>query len=63
MHDLSRETSTVGLMAIVTTNAEGSAEAEVADIGHVRAKGRMICNVNQQCMCRRHRLIRYGSET
>ena len=29
-------------MPIVTTNAEESAEAEVADIVYVKAKGRMI---------------------
>lgn len=37
---------------IVTTNAEGSAEAEVADYVSVGAKGRIICNVNQECMFR-----------
>jgi len=42
MHDLSREASAVTLMVIVTTNAEESAEAEVADIEYVKAKGRMI---------------------
>ena len=33
---------------IVTTNAEESAEAEVADRATVKAKGRIICNVNQE---------------
>ena len=37
---------------IVTTNAEESAEAEVADHALVKAKGRIICNVNQECMFR-----------
>ena len=37
---------------IVTTNAEESAEAEVADHELVKAKGRIICNVNQECMFR-----------
>ena len=37
---------------IVTTNAEESAEAEVADRETVKAKGRIICNVNQECMFR-----------
>ena len=36
----------------VTTNAEKSAEAEVADRETVKAKGRIICNVNQECMFR-----------
>ena len=31
---------------IVTTNAEKSAEVEVADCGPVKANGRIICNVN-----------------
>lgn len=39
---------------IVTTNAEESAEAEVADRGTVKAKGRIICNVNQECMFRKN---------
>lgn len=39
-------------MAVVTTNAEKSAEAEVADCEPVEAKGRIICNVNQECMSR-----------
>ena len=38
---------------IVTTNAEESAEAEVADHVLVKAKGRIICNVNQKCMFRK----------
>lgn len=38
---------------IVTTNAEKSAEAEVADRETVKAKGRIICNVNQECKFRR----------
>ena len=37
---------------IVTTNVEKSAEAEVADHELVKAKGRIICNVNQECMFR-----------
>ena len=37
---------------IVTTNAEKSAEAEVADRETAKAKGRIICNVNQECMFR-----------
>lgn len=37
---------------IVTTNAEESAEGEVADRETVKAKGRIICNVNQECMFR-----------
>lgn len=37
---------------IVTTKAEKSAEAEVADRETVKAKGRIICNVNQECMFR-----------
>ena len=37
---------------IVTTNAEESAEAEVADRETVKVKGRIICNVNQECMFR-----------
>ena len=37
---------------IVTTNVEKSAEAEVADHELVNAKGRIICNVNQECMFR-----------
>ena len=45
MHGLSREVSAVA-RAIVTTNAEKSAEAEVADREPVKAKGRIICNVN-----------------
>ena len=39
-------------IAVVTTNAEKSAEAEVADCEPVKAKGRIICNVNQECMSR-----------
>ena len=45
MQDLSREVSAVP-ENIVTTNAEKSAEAEVADCETVKAKGRIICNVN-----------------
>ena len=45
MQDLSREVSAVS-EDIVTTNAEKSAEAEVAGCGPVKAKGRIICNVN-----------------
>lgn len=37
---------------IVTTNAEKSAEAKVTDRETVKAKGRIICNVNQECMFR-----------
>lgn len=37
---------------IVTTNAEKSAEAEVADRATVKGKGQIICNVNQECMFR-----------
>ena len=37
---------------IVTTNAEESAEAEVAALVQSMAKGRIICNVNQECMFR-----------
>lgn len=37
---------------IVTTNVEKSAEAEVAAHGLGMAKGRIICNVNQECMFR-----------
>lgn len=37
---------------IVTTNDEESAEVEVADSESVKAKGRIICNVNQECMFR-----------
>ena len=53
---------------IVTTNDEESAEAEVADRGMVKAKGRIICNVNQECMFRlniRHvvRVERISAET
>ena len=39
---------------IVTTNVEKSAEAEVADHELVKAKGRIICNVNQECMFRKN---------
>lgn len=31
---------------LVTTHDEKSAETEVADIEHVKAKGRMICNAS-----------------
>lgn len=37
---------------IVTTNVEESAEVEVADSVPVKAKGRIICNVNRECMFR-----------
>ena len=45
MQGLSREVSAVS-EDIVTTNAEKSAEAEVADCETIVAKGRIICNVN-----------------
>ena len=51
MYGLSREVSAV-LSRIVTTNAEKSAEAEVADCVPVKAKGRMVCNINRGCMFR-----------
>ena len=51
MYDLSREASAVRLR-IVTTNAEESAEAEVAVLAKDKAKGRIICSVNQECMFR-----------
>ena len=35
-------------MGIVTTNAEESAEAEVADRGTVKAKGRIVCYLIRQ---------------
>ena len=41
MYDLSREVSAVA-RAIVTTNVEKSAEAEVADCVPVKAKGRIV---------------------
>ena len=41
MYNLSREVSAVA-KAIVTTNVEKSAEAEVADCGTVKAKGRIV---------------------
>lgn len=50
---LSREVSAVSY-AIVTTNAEESAEPEVADRVTVNAKGRIICNVNQECLFRKN---------
>lgn len=37
---------------IVTTNGEESAEVEVADGESVKAKDRIICNVNRECMFR-----------
>ena len=37
---------------IVTTNAEESAEAEVADRETVKVKGRIICNVNWKTQAR-----------
>lgn len=37
---------------IVTTHVEESAEAEVAVLAQNNAKGRIICNVNQECMFR-----------
>ena len=49
MYGLSREVSAVRYR-IVTTNAEKSAEAEVADFAQAKAKGRIICNVNRKCM-------------
>ncbi len=39
-------------IAVVTTNAEKSAEAEVAVLEQDKSKGRIICNVNQECMSR-----------
>ena len=39
---------------IVTTNVEESAEAEVADRVTVKAKGRIICNVNRKCVFRKN---------
>jgi len=45
-------------MSIVTTNAEESAEAEVADIGHVKAKGRIV-----QCSTKTNYVIdKFGSQ-
>ena len=37
---------------IVTTNVEESAEVEVAVLAQNKAKGRIIRNVNQECMFR-----------
>ena len=37
---------------IVTTNVEKSAETEVADRERGKARGRITCNVNQECMFR-----------
>lgn len=37
---------------IVTKNAEESAEVVVAVLVQDKAKGRIICNVNQECMFR-----------
>ena len=37
---------------IVTTNVEESAEVEVAVLAQDKAKGRIIRNVNQECMFR-----------
>ena len=37
---------------IVTTNVEESAEVEVAVLVQDKAKDRIICNVNQECMFR-----------
>ena len=37
---------------IVTTNVGESAEAEVAALVQDKAKGRMICNVDQECIFR-----------
>lgn len=45
MYVLSREVSTV-LQGIVTTNAENSAGAEVADFVQVKAKSRIAYNIN-----------------
>ena len=45
MQVLSREVSAES-EELVTTNAENSAEAEVADCEPVKAKGRIICNVD-----------------
>ena len=48
---------------IVTTNVEKSAEAEVAAHELVKAKGRIICNVNQECMFRKNSRRVGGRET
>ena len=48
---------------IVTTNVEKSAEVEVADYVLVEAKGRIICNVNQECMFRKNSRRVERSET
>ena len=46
--------------AVVTTNAEKSAEAEVAVLAQGKAKGRMVCNINRGCMFRYELLTRYN---
>jgi hypothetical protein len=45
MYGLSREVSAAAI-SVVTTNAEKSAEAELADFAQIKAKGRMVCNIN-----------------
>ena len=57
MYGLSREVSAAA-MVVVTTNAEKSAEAEVADCEPVKAKGRMVFNINRRCMFRYELLTR-----
>ena len=57
MYGLSREVSAVR-ERIVTTNAEKSAEAELADFAQIKAKGRMVCNINRRCMFRYELLTR-----
>ena len=57
MYDLSREVSAV-LKRIVTTNAEKSAEVEVAVLVQGKAKGRMACNIVRRCMFRYELLTR-----
>lgn len=44
----------------VTTNAEESAEVEVAVLEQDKAKDRIICNVNRECMSRGE-LLRSGT--
>jgi hypothetical protein len=62
MYGLSREVSATEQSA-VTTNAEKSAEAEVADFEQAMAKGRIICDVNRECMSIAQDRRGGGSET
>ena len=57
MYGLSREVS-AAVISVVITNAEKSAEAEVAVLEQDKAKGRMVCNINRRHMFRYKLLTR-----